>query len=125
MEQKKIDYADVYLQTLLICWNLQENIDLLKGSNVYRHDLKQAANRLAGMLEKIINTDMNDICGIQDDALYAQMDYHRNLIRQVSAVRADENGIIALIIEEYLKKPEAVLEALKIQVVDKIPVEHG
>lgn len=117
---QKIDYAYVYLQTLLICWNLQENIDLLKGSSVYRQELKQAANRLGKLLEKIINTDMNDICGIQDDALYAQMDYHRDLIRQLASIKAEDNGTIAVIIDEYKKAPEAVLNALNIKVVDKI-----
>lgn len=111
--------ADIYLQTLLKAWDLQENMDLLKGTTVYRHDLRQNANRLAASLEKLLAKDMNEICGVEDDVLYKQMDYYHDLIKQLSTLRADENGIMALIIDEYKKNPESVLEALKIQVVEK------
>jgi hypothetical protein len=111
--------ADIYLQTLLKAWDLQENLDLLKGTTAYRHDLRQNANKLAGSLEKLLSKDMNEICGIEDDVLYKQMDYYKELINKISTLRADENGIVALIIEMYKENPDKVLEALKIQIVDK------
>jgi hypothetical protein len=112
------DLSNFYLQNLLTCILQQEQQDLLKQTNVYRHELKQAAIRFERELNKIIQKDADLIWGINDQALYHQMDYLKDLIREVSTLKAEDNGIIAKMIQQYKMHPEAILEACKIELIE-------
>ena len=117
---EKTSPQDTYLQMLLTCILLQEQCDLLKNTNVYRHELKQAAKRLEKELNKVTGGDVDLIVGINDNALYHQMDYQKDLIREIASIKAEDNGIIAKIIQQYKKYPDEILEACKIKLVDTI-----
>lgn len=100
-----------------MCWNLQENMELLSKTNVYRQGLKQAANRFANELEKVIKRDMDLVFGVDDKALFKQLDYHKELIAEIASLKCEDNGVIAKMIQQYKEMPEEVLSALNIKLV--------
>lgn len=112
------DYPNIYLQTILICISLQNNLDLLEGTTVYRHDLKQNAKRLQKNLEQILVKEIPLIWGVEDNVFYHQIEYYDNLIKSISEIHADDNGVIASIIDMYKNNPKEVLDALKIKIID-------
>lgn len=118
---EKPDYSDLFIQMLLTCLLLQDEIDTLAGTNVYRHEMKQLAGRMGKELDKIINTEVGKIWGIDDECLFAQIEYKKALLKMVVGFKAEENGIIAEIIRTYYDHPEATLKALKIEIVDRLP----
>lgn len=112
-------YSNIYLQTLLTLALLQELMDQLAGTSIYNHSLKQAAKRLQSELDKIINRDMSMIWGVDDEAMYKHIEYLKNLITEISTINADDNGIVALMLNSYKKQKEAVIEALNIKLIKK------
>lgn len=112
------DYVDLYLQAILKCWDLQETMEQLKGTTVYRHDIKKNAGHLAKSIERLLDKDLNAVWGIDDNVLFHQLDYYHDLIKHIASLKTDDNGVIATIIDMYKQNPEKVLKALEITIID-------
>ena len=86
---------EIYLNTLIASDLLLELNDKMKGTTAYRQRLKYGLNIVTQELEKICNTDLNAICGVQDEAMYGIMKDMKKLVSEVGRLKPYEYGVVA------------------------------
>jgi len=107
----------IYVTCLLSAWLTQELMDELKQTNAYRHELKKTGKMFARELEKITTDDIPLIWGIDDKAMYALLEYQKEVIQALSTMRPEDIGIVKEMIEMYKAHPRKVLNRLQIKIV--------
>jgi len=93
-------------------------MEKLQGANVYRQELKASGNRFMRELLSMTGKDMALVWGEKDETLYTLLDYHKDMIENITGLLPEEADVVNAIIERYKENPESVKEFLQIQFVE-------
>jgi len=119
----QLQLQHIYLTTLLSAALCLECLDELKGTTVYRQELKQTGNRFCLELEKLTSKDLGAIWGIDDEAMYELIRYQRKVIEQLQTLRPEDIGVVMELIRKYKEEPETMLQINQIALVDSSIIE--
>ncbi|MGH7240505.1 MAG: hypothetical protein ACREHG_10655 [Candidatus Saccharimonadales bacterium] len=114
------DYIIIYLNLLLGANYLLGCLEELEGTNVYRHTLKQSANKLKKELERLTNEDLSKLWGTEDDKMYKVMDYQEGLLKQLATMRPEDYYVIGEIIKKYKQNPTAFQVWAGVKIVEEV-----
>lgn len=112
------DYENIYLNLLTTLPIVLTLLDELEGTTAYRHAMKFHAKNLKSEIIRLMDSDLDGITGVNDKALNAQIRYKEEFIDKVSLLQCHDFGIVSAMIDAYKANGEAVLEALKVKVIE-------
>jgi hypothetical protein len=101
------------MNSWLTSLELIDLIDKLHGTCLWRQELKVVLSKALKVLEKYAN-GVENITGVDDEAMFSLMDWKKELVRQISNVRMEDQAGLAVLISEYFKAPELTLHRLGI-----------
>lgn len=116
-----------YLTTLLSAELVIEAIEGLQDQpNLYRHKIKQFGQPFQRELMDMTSKHVQLIWGKDDAAMYALIDYQKQVIQQVARMRPEDIGVVKELIDIYNEDPEGLRTKLGIAIVDsdQIPADE-
>lgn len=112
-------YIIIYLNMLLGAEYLLCCLGEIEGTPIYRHSLKQAANRFKAELEKLTDEDLSKLWGIEDSSMYNLMGHQDTLLKQLAKMRPENYGVLVKMIERYNQNPAAFQVWLGEKIIEK------
>lgn len=117
MTEQQTSYT--YLHTLLSCNTLLNQLYELRGTPYFRQQLKYHANALAEELGKLIDNDMSQLYGIDDDTYGEIIVQHQQIIQLFASLNPNHLPVVKSILEMYLQKPDEVAEMFNMKLIPK------
>ena len=109
MTKTEQHHCITFLNIIMMSETLMEALEAVKGTHLYRHQLKSKVNLLIPELEKIIENDLAKVWGVDDNAMYHLMCQQKELIHRISTVRPETWNMLNEVLDMYEKTPDEFL----------------
>jgi hypothetical protein len=112
-EQKQLALLNLLITAFLMLGQLDE----LKSTNAARHRLKNLINQVVPELEKVIDSDLGLLWGVDDSAMYNLMEHFKGFIHGMATMRTEHIAGLSELLHQWKQHPQLTLyrNGIKIQ----------
>lgn len=103
---------EIYLQSLISATDFLDRLDKLKGTPVYKQEIKNNINRLSKQMENYTKP-LSLVWGIDDKEFYKVLDAQQAFVKAVSRMQLADYDIMLGVMRAYTTHKEELINFLQ------------
>lgn len=107
------------LNCILVGYEHLECLDRIAKTTYYNQEVKLRVNQLNKALINVAGKGLSEIWGCDDTAMFNLLEHKKKLIEKISTLRPELQSGVDVLLDEYFKSPDFVLNQLNIKIIDR------
>lgn len=120
-EQTAKQYA--LLNLLITGWCMLGQLDELKNTSAYKQKMRSLINQLMPELERMVDTDLNLLWGVDDPAMYNLQEQVKKFLTEMAIIPTEYVAGLADLLQQFRQTPQLVLHRNGIKIVNSQEVK--